>query len=263
MFEFLAFWRGGVTATELGRTLGLTREAVQRSIVGPYKKDFPGTMVRRKERTYFDGDASSLKISPWRVMDAMNFTCALQAFAQAAGEESPLGVPVEDVANPLDVDNDVERFRALYAALARKHSIYIDYAAKRGRLQLIFSPHAIVRTAARIHVRGHSVRLGKYGSRYIDIVPGRIISMRPGLDEDYVGVKGDIEWRTRVSIVAELNPHLSKTARASVMQEHQCGTELRIEGIRQAVAEYVVDWLKGRRLRKISEPIWTKVEIEF
>ena len=260
IFEFLAFWRGGVTAAELGSALGLTREAAQRSIVAQYKRDYPHTTLRRWRRTHIDGDANSLKTSPWRMLDAVNFTSAAQAFAEALGKESFLGVPVEDLANPLDIDNDVERFRELYAAIARRRAVYLDYAAKGGRLQLVFSPHAVVRTPARLHFRGHSSRFGKRGGRYIDIVPGRIISLSPVSKDDYVGAADDVEWYKKVSIVAELNPELPKTARQSVMLEHQCQDWLTIESVRHAVADYVVGWLVGRRLRNIPDPIWSKVQ---
>ena len=262
VFEFLAFWRGGVTATELGQVLGLTREAAQRSVVGPYKKAFPHATVPRGKRTHIAGDAYSLKVSPWRVLDAVNFTSAMQAFAEASNGESPLGVPIEDLANFLDVDNEVERFRELYAAIARRRTVYLDYAAKRGRIQLIFSPHAIVRTPARLHFRGHSVRISEDGSRYIDIVPGRIISSRLGREDEYVGAKDDIEWHIRVSIIAELNPRLGEAARESMMREYQCGDRLTITNVRRAVAEYVVDWLKSRRLRGIADPVWAVARVD-
>ena len=262
VLEFFAFWRDGVTAAELGRALGMTREAAQRSVVGPYKKEFPHATVRHGKRTHIDGDAYSLKVSPWRVLDVVNFTGAMQAFADAAGDESPLGVPIEDLANLLDIDNEVERFRELYAAIARRRAVYLDYAAKRGRIQLLFSPHTVVRTPTRLHFRGHSIRLSGGRSRYIDVVPGRVISSSPGSDVEYVGAKDDIEWHTRVSIVAELNPQLPGSVRESAMREHQCGDQLTIEDVRHAVAEYVVDWLKGRRLRGIADPVWVVARID-
>ena len=262
VFEFFAFWRDGVTAAELGQALGMTREAAQRSVVGPYKKAFPHAMVRRGKRTHIDGDTYSLRVSPWRVLDVVNFTSAMQAFADAVSGGSPLEVPIEDLANLLDIDNEVERFRELYAAIARRCAIYLDYAAKRGRIQLIFSPHAVVRTPTRLHFRGHSIRLSEGNSRYIDVVPGRIISSSLGSDDEYVGAKDDIEWHTRGSIVAELNPRLPETVRESVMREHQCGDQLTIENMRYAVAEYVVDWLKGRRLRGIIDPVWVRARVD-
>ena len=83
------------------------------------------------------------------MLDVVNFTSAMQAFAEATSGASPLEVPIEDLANLLDIDNEVDRFRELYAAIARRCAIYLDYAAKRGRIQLIFSPHAVVRTPTR------------------------------------------------------------------------------------------------------------------
>ena len=94
------------------------------------------------------------------------------------------------------------------------------------------------------------------------MVPGRIISSSLGSDDEYVGAKDDLEWHTRASIVAELNPRLPETVRESVIREHQCGEQLTIENMRCAVAEYVVDWLRGRRLRGIADPVWVRARVD-
>lgn len=256
VFEFLAFWRGGVTAKELGWFLGMSREAAQRSVVGRYKNEFPQATVIREGRTYIDGDAYSLKASPWKVADLINFTSAVHAFADAIGKESPLDVPIEDVVSSVDNEGEVEGVRALYGATAHRRTVYLDYRAKQGRIQLVFSPHAVVRTPMRIHFRGHAVWLSDNESRYIDVVPGRIIKGTLGGTDEYIGSANDVEWRQRTSIVAEINPLLPDEVKESVKQEYACDDLLVIEGVRKAVAHYVVDWLTGRRLRGVSEPIW-------
>lgn len=262
LFEFLAFWRGGVTAAELGRALGQTRETVQRTVIRPYKESFPDATELWQRRTHIHGDCYSLKLSPYRVLDAVNFTSAMQAFAAASGEACRLAVPIEDLVSPLDIEAEVEQFRKLYAAIARKRVVRMDYAAKTGQLQLVFSPHTIVRTPMRTHVRGHSVRLVGHESRYIDVIPGRIVSAGFGESDEYVGDSGDSEWHTFTSIAVELNPRLPRSVAESVMLEHQCEKTLRLRRIRRAVAQYLIDWLEGRRLRGVAEPVWVNGRIE-
>ena len=263
LFEFLAFWRGGVTARELAQVLGAKRETVQRTVIAPYKRRYAGNAVIRTRRTHIAGDANSLKASPRRVVDVVNFTSAMQAFAQAGSVRSPLEVPIEDVMNPLDSANEVEGLRALYGAIAHRDALYLDYAAKRGRLQMLFSAHALVRTASRVHVRGYAEPepANRGSNRYIDILPGRIISAKRGPKERYVGQRNDTEWHQRVDIVATVSPALEEEVRESIMREHDCGAELRIERVRRAVARYVIEWLEGRRLHGIDTPIWTLVRI--
>ena len=261
LFEFLAFWRGGVTARELAQVLGARRETVQRSVIAPYKRRYAGNAVIRRRRTHIAGDAHSLKASPWRVVDVVNFTSAMQAFAQAGSVRSPLEVPIEDVMSPLDSANEAEGLRALYGAIAHRDALYLDYAAKRGRLQMLFSAHALVRTVSRVHVRGYAEPVNRGSNRYIDIVPGRIISARRGPKERYVGRRNDTEWHQRVDIVAAVSGALEEEVRESIMREHNCGAELRIKRVRRAVARYVIEWLEGRRLHEIDTPIWTLVRI--
>ena len=115
LFEFLAFWRDGVTAKELGQTLAMSREAAQRSVVGPYKREFPNnSMILHQGRTHVEGDAYALKASPYRPLDVANFTSAIDAFALAMSTQSPLGVPIEDVASPIESAEEVSGLRALY-----------------------------------------------------------------------------------------------------------------------------------------------------
>ena len=262
LFEFLAFWRDGVTAKELGQTLAMSREAAQRSVVGPYKREFPNnSMILHQGRTHVEGDAYALKASPYRPLDVANFTSAIDAFALAMSTQSPLGVPIEDVASPIESAEEVSGLRALYGATAHRRAVYLDYLAKRRRIQLVFSPHTMVRTPMRIHFRGHSIRVSGDESRYIDVVPGRIIGSTPGKTREYIGPANDMEWHQRTRIVAELNRSLPEDVRAAVKQEYDCGDSLEIKRIRQAVAPYIVDWLTARRLRGIPGPIWEPVEV--
>jgi hypothetical protein len=264
--EFFAFWRDGVTAGELGRLFGLTREQTQKAIIRPFHRQY-GAHLRydkRVRRVVLAADAGALKISPSHVADAMNFLSAGQAFARAAGLENPPlsgWVPMEDLLQPVENEREANNFRALYAAAARRSAVHLSYAAKSGRQEIMFSPHALVRTTSRPHFRGYaSYGPGSVG-QYIDVIPGRVVDTQPGLTKDYVGAHDDVDWYRRVAVEATLNPDLPDEVAASLRQEYAFADRLRIQRLRAATAPYVCEWLKRRRLYGLGVTLWGRADI--
>lgn len=262
LFEFFAFWRDGTTASELAQTLGLERETVQRTIVSEYRARFgrDNLILDKTSKRTRVANVWELKCSPDRVLDAVNFSSALQAFSRAAGRDGPPigGVQIEDLLTPVESEAETERFRKLYAATARQLPVFLRYVAKTRVMDGLFSPHALVRAPDRLHFRCFE-HPGDGNGRYIDIVPGRIADIKFGEANEYVGSNADTEWHARTSVFARLNPELAPGLRASLAYEYNLDAEsdlIEIPDIRRAVAMYLVRALETRRVYGSELPLW-------
>lgn len=270
VLEFLTFWVNGTTAEEVGGVLGMTREAVQRTVIGPYKKQFPGTIDydRGRHRTKWL-DSAALKVCPGDPAAVAAIAQSEALFARFADVIPLCDAPVEDVGLvtnlllPPEVEPDVEGFRALFAALVRRGAVQLDYLAKSGRLSMTFSPHSLVRTSFRLHFRGYcDMNDGRPGI-YIDAIPDRVLHAFPPESAAYVSGDGDAEWRRKVRVIARLDNALPDRIVAALRREYCLpdGHAWRTRPVRAAVAPYVMDAFEARRVHGWDGPVW-RTEIE-
>jgi len=266
MLEFFCFWRGGCSARELGQLLGLTREQVQKAVIGPFQEKFGqhAQYDRSLRRVVIQSDAGGLKLAPSRVSDALNLLSAMQSFARAEGYLAPSidgWVEVEDLLQPLENERETEAFRAIYAAASAQRALILTYRAKSSEFIMQFSPHAVVRTHVRPHFRGYARYAAGSNNSFIDLVPGRVVQIHSAPPGEYVGNGEDGDWHRRVTIVAKQNGDLPSTVAASLRQEFGTEYQLTIPDVRLATAPYLQQWLKTRRVQGLSVPLWSEVLI--
>jgi hypothetical protein len=270
-FEFLTYWGGGTTANELKEILGMSREAVQRTVIGAYQKQFPGAITydRRKRRSKW-GDSAALKLCPSEPAAILAIAQSEALTEEFAGVKSLCVARVEDVGLvtnlliPMDVEPDLTGFQALFAGLMRRSAVQLDYLAKRGRLSMIFSPHTLVRTSFRLHFRGYCCDINDVRPGiYIDVVPDRILRALPLDPSSYVDDSGDTEWRRTVRIVVQLHENLPETVIVALRREYSLheGHAWQTRPVKAAVAPYVMDAFEARRVHGWEGPVWrTKME---
>ena len=84
--------------------------------------------------------------------------------------------------------------------------------------------------------------------------------MNARLDEPlfYVGADGDLEWRTFVDLELTLLDGIPDLAMDAVKKEYPLeGDRLRISSVRKALAPYILEGFKSRRIMGYSGPIWS------
>lgn len=270
-FEFLAVFGDGTTADELAGYLGRERETVQRKIIGPYRKRYPGALEhdRHKRRTRLRR-GEDLRFCPSLPSDIVTLAQAERIKAEYGVIASLPEVPVEDLGVVSDLlrtdgcdDLEADPFRCLFAGLVRRRAVGLDYSAKTGLSSFSFSPHVIVRSSFRRHFRGFADwRDGKPG-RYIDVIAERVDHAALLDNETYTGEEGDIDWNTKVCVIAELRDDLPPLVREALQKEFNLQQQKRqtTRPVRLALAEYVKQTLEARRVRGWDGPVW-RAEVE-
>lgn len=266
IYEMMAFWLGGVTAAEFGRVVGLTREHVQREFLPAYRREFGNATVldTRSKRTRFDGDSFDLNCAPNTVSDIYAALAGLDAFARGAGEQEAiaLSVPIEDTMAASHRADASEEYRRFIGAIARREVLSIEYAAKGGVRAFEFSPHVLVRTAFRIHVRGAAVVSG-LETKFIDLVPARALNIENAGSRGYVSRSADRDWSTIVYLEAKLAEGLDDHIKDALRREFRLEEESLIVKTRMALVDYVKDELLARRVYGQTSPVWTVVSRKY
>lgn len=178
-------------------------------------------------------------------------------WAQARGEAPFFDLPVEDVLSQVAFTFPPERFQPFVEAILRRQAVSLHYLAKTGSMFASFSPHTIVKTAFRVHIRGHALWQDGY-SMFIDIVPGRVLEAEANPQANYIGMQNDNDWNEFVDIDVRLCPDVPENIVEAVKKEHAVAVDhFVIEGVRRAMIEYVREALEARRVRNYAGSIWT------
>ncbi len=261
VLEFLTYWGGGATASEIAAVLNMARETVQRSVISTYKREFPGAITynKAKRRTAWVESAAP-RFCPSDPSAVAAIVQADAVFALSSGANPLFDAPIEDVGLVADflVEPDVEAFRVLFSALMQRTAVQVDYLAKSGPLSMTFSPHTLVRTSFRLHFRGYCDTAEGRPGIYIDVVPDRVLRA-VWLDKaSYVDANADTAWCQKVRIVATLCEELPDSIAAALRREHGIshGDRRKTKYVRAAVAPYVAEAFETRRVHGWDGPIW-------
>lgn len=94
--------------------------------------------------------------------------------------------------------------KGLVSSCVDKYPISLDYVSgSTGRKERrSVSPHTIVGDSIRWHIRAFD----HDKNRFSDYVISRISSVQPALDEEYIGVANDTDWKTHLTLVLEPQP---------------------------------------------------------
>lgn len=254
--ECLLYWRGVIHAKKISEIIGITRKTIMMTVL-PRLKD---KGVRFENRTG-KGELSGLSLvenhAPITCSGTMAEAVALVHLSRSMGyeDEELLGFDVEDlVALRPETAHSQRIARTLGNAAAQKRVVQGVYVSKQGSAGVEFSPHTLVRTAHRVHWRGHAVFddntgiSGKTGD-YVDLVPERFqsCSMIPtGKGEGYVPKDKDHDWNQMVNVCAHLNPGIPPDSRDAILEETDDPEGRLVVPTRKALARYVALWMESR-----------------
>lgn len=262
--EFLTFWFGGASASEMARALNVTREHFQSNVVSPYKRAHPETLGYDKDtkRTRFLGDAWSLKWSPSGSIEAFSQFYARQAEAEAMGAELQFHIPVVDALDIIQQNSDFsDLLRVTTEAIYRKQVLRIDYLTKKGLIERFFSPHTLVRTAFRIHARGAIADDGGSRFKFVDLLPARIERAEIALEQPYLGRENDLIWNEQATVVLKLNPDLPRPMYVSIAKEAMISDDGLVNvRTNRALAGYVRSDMLARRVHSFDGPVWLDID---
>jgi hypothetical protein len=254
--EFLAHWVGGTTRRELTRLLGYTPRRLTILISDGF--------ARRKRATALYDPHTKTWMSCVETKELLGIkaprdvlTVMLAERALAGPREPRFPSPVLDTV-AFRRDPDPEIFRTLVGACARRRPVDIVYLARTRRIAVRFSPHTIVRTAHRVHIRGYSGFAPGDAPAFWDLVPTRVVSADLAPKNDYVDGKHDEKWRQPIFVTLVLDPAVPSSMREAIRLEHGMNSDTLVLGpIPKAVAPYVAAEYTRRLYEGYELSVWT------
>jgi hypothetical protein len=271
LLELLAFWGGGTTAGELAQVLECGRREAGQARIQAFAREFPKTILydRYTHRVNYLGDADSLRFCPSDADRLLSWLIGEQIAASSSGGDSsdanyrkagtPFSIEVIDVSALIPHPVSSDTFRAVLAGVIRHKSLSIVYQSKRRISTLSFSPHTIVWTSGRYHVRGYA-SFSDEVQFFVDLVLARILESSVGSSDDYVGREQDDAWHRRRDLTFELVADLETVEREAVRRDYglfEGGDALIVRSVRDALAPYVIREVTGRRVEGRGGPVWS------
>lgn len=268
--ETMLFWEGEFSTQRLSDRLGVRREHLQRTLIPDYKTR-NSRALQRQGRTYAEPpEGVAPLLVPEDSAELFNLLSANDQIRDRSLAGRLRNAPIMDhcsTARTADVvamtssRPDVGKFRILYMACAQGKGLVLTYMSRRGAIELKFSPHTLVRTAWRLHFRGHAVGdQFKSGETYIDLVPSRVLEVLPD-HHGYVSDKGDAQWHLRDDLTFILCDSLPVEIRRQAFQEYM-SDKVTIPQVRRALANYVRRAMKWRVFWDDMHLTWRELEGE-
>lgn len=262
----ILFWEGGFSAERLASRLGMRREHVQRTIILDYRARNPGALRREGYRYALPAEDVDPLLAPRDAAEVFNLLSAedgIRTRSIAAGLPSPdhQTVRTEDVVALTTSRPDTRAFRALSMACAGRKSVTMSYLTRSGPAELKFSPHTLVRTAWRLHFRGHAAGESFGGNEgFGDFVPSRVLEIF-SIENDFVADTEDQSWHAREDLLFRLSPDLPDEVRTQAYQEYMSDT-ITIPQVRLAIAGYVRRAMTWRVFRDEMYLTWLSGDAE-
>ena len=260
-FEYIEtqlFWGGGLTASELAETFGLSRQSAQRAI-DAYRRRYPGRMIydpRAKRHVAAEGfRPQTIRTEPIRFLDYLRGQ-ALMGYYRDEPDWSDL--TLTDVDRLLRPDLPEEPPRTVLTALLQCRVVRIIYRSKSPEsvTDRWISPNHLVFADDRYHLRAycHTVK------QFIDLVLSRILRAEL-TDEDWVSSREDREWNRIVELTFVPNPELPDEAREAILKHYDTPVSgRRTVRCRYALAYYVERKLTAPSRKFDGKPLWVRVE---
>lgn len=259
--EFLAFWLGGTHRPELARISGHRPRRLS---------DLLQDGFARRGRPTVAYDACAKRFLPVQKLEAEHLhgvrspdevmTTLLAVQAWHRGGTPPFPCPVLSTSQ-FRRQPSAEIFRILLAGCARRRPVHIRYRARSRELAATFSPHTLVQTAQRLHLRGYSLEAPDKG-RYWDLLPARVTQAELGKARNYVDGAGDTEWREQAMLRIALVEDVPASMRAAIRQEHCMRDDvLDIGPMPKALLPYVQAEYTHRRYQGYPHEVWQRAHV--
>jgi hypothetical protein len=250
--ETRLLWAGGMSARELGEAFGIARQNAQQSIEH-YRHRHPGQMhydqVKRRHVRTSSFITNYIRDDTARFLD---YQRAVSHMAHFFDEPDWADLPFTDADTLVRPIYDKKAVRIVLEALRSESAVQIQYFAKTSSRTRCISPHHLVYTDGRYHLRAYcNERLA-----YRDFVLPRILSAEFS-SEPWIPATDDCEWHQRISLQFAINPCLPELVQSALRIEflHEDQASLCLPGIRKALAFYVKERMNRVDLR-FGMPLW-------
>ncbi|EHZ7342998.1 TPA: helix-turn-helix transcriptional regulator [Vibrio vulnificus] len=239
MIEVIALWEGRLTTNHLIKSFGIGRQQASKDINSYLSEVAPGNLVYDKQlKGYKPSDSFAPELTSGHADEYLHILARSEDMA-VTFNELDMGFENVSMVRPVTRNISPQVLRPLVQAIREKKRVDISYTSLKDGIEVerIISPHTLVCTPLRWHVRAYC----EHANDYRDFVLSRIRGI-PCLEAKRVkGREHDELWNTPLTVDLKPDPRLTE-AQANVLA-HDYGME---EGsltipTNAALVRYVLD----------------------
>ncbi|HFQ5403100.1 TPA: helix-turn-helix transcriptional regulator [Vibrio vulnificus] len=239
MIEVIALWEGRLTTNHLIKSFGIGRQQASKDINSYLSEVAPGNLVYDKQlKGYKPSDSFAPELTSGHADEYLHILARSEDMA-VTFSELDMGFENVSMVRPVTRNISPQVLRPLVQAIREKKRVDISYTSLKDGIEVerIISPHTLVCTPLRWHVRAYC----EHANDYRDFVLSRIRGI-PCLEAKSVkGREHDELWNTPLTVDLKPDPRLTEI-QANVV-EHDYGMEQGTLTIptNAALVRYVLD----------------------
>ncbi|HAS8484820.1 WYL domain-containing protein [Vibrio vulnificus] len=221
MIEVIALWEGRLTTNHLIKSFGIGRQQASKDINSYLSEVAPGNLVYDKQlKGYKPSDSFAPELTSGHADEYLHILARSEDMA-VTFNELDMGFENVSMVRPVTRNISPQVLRPLVQAIREKKRVDISYTSLKDGIEVerIISPHTLVCTPLRWHVRAYC----EHANDYRDFVLSRIRGI-PCLEAKRVkGREHDELWNTPLTVDLKPDPRLTEV-QANVV-EHDYGME--------------------------------------
>ncbi|OYV24931.1 MAG: hypothetical protein B7Z82_09205 [Halothiobacillus sp. 20-54-6] len=242
---------GWVRTQALVDTFGISRAQASKDFA-IYMGLRPDNLAYNKSRKYYE--ATSEFVPLLLTGKASELLEALQALQMPDAPVVTLAATVPAIAliKPMERELDWHTLRVVSSALCQQRKFTVAYQSmnRPEPTELILSPHSLVYSGYRWHIRAYS----DTHKEYRDFVLARMRGRATLWDEPAISAKDDTAWKTEVAIVIAPHPDLPAAQQAILAEDYGMVDGQSIQRIRQALVPYFLRLMQIEPERQHPDP---------
>ncbi|MEW6446031.1 MAG: WYL domain-containing protein [Pseudomonadota bacterium] len=217
LLESTLLLSGWVRTQALMERFGISRAQASKDFT-VYQTLRPRNLVYNKSRKYYEaGSDFEPLLLTGKTSELLD---VLGAAPHGDGPVLALAAqaPAVELLRPMERELDLRVFRAISMAAYNKVKLRLAYQSmnKPEPAELTLSPHTLVFSGFRWHVRAFSDTHGEYR----DFVLARVRGLPEVLDASGVTADGDVAWHTQVRVVIGPHPDLPEAQQAIIAEDY-------------------------------------------
>jgi len=254
--ESRLFWEGGLSAKDLVKAFGISRQAAQK-IIGDYRADNPGQMAYnprlKKHEALESFEPSYIRSDPIAFLDYLRGDAMVGYYRD---ETDWSDFEVVDVNRLLRPRLSILILKPVFSALRNRKAVLIDYRKKNliedETSRRIISPNHLVFTNNRYHMRAYC----HSSEKFKDFVLSRI-SYSEIRSENWIPSEEDNDWNEWITLTFLPNSNLPKNVQKSILRNYEAkDAGKRTIQCRRALAFYIKRELSETIYNKYDMPLW-------
>lgn len=239
MIEIIALWEGRLTTKHLTQHFGIGRQQASKDINNYLTEIAPRNLIYDKYlKGYKPSDTFTPRLTSGHADEYLHILSRSEDMT-VTFDELDMGFQNTAMIRPVTRNIAPEVLGPIVQAIREKKRVDICYTSLKDgeEVERIISPHTLVCTSLRWHVRAYC----EHAKDYRDFVLSRIKGI-PDINDDIImGVNQDIQWNTVITIELSPDPRFSPAQAAVIANDYGMQENMLQIPTNAALVRYVLD----------------------